>query len=51
VRAESAITEDRPDYTLLLAWNYADAVVRRHAEYLARGGRFIHPIPSARVLS
>ncbi len=50
VRPEGAIREDRPDYTLLLAWNYADAIVKRFADYLAAGGRFIHPIPRARVI-
>lgn len=50
VRAERALYDERPDYALLLAWNYADAIMRRHAGYLANGGRFIHPIPLARVL-
>lgn len=47
---EDAIQHHRPDYTVLLAWNYADAIVGRHAEYIAGGGRFVHPIPFARVL-
>lgn len=50
VRAEGAIREARPDYTLLLAWNYADVIVPRYADYRAGGGRFIHPIPLARVI-
>ena len=50
VREDSWLIEAQPDYTLLLAWNYADAIIRRHADYLRRGGRFIHPIPLARVL-
>ncbi len=51
VRPEEAILAERPDYTLLLAWNYADAIVARYGDYLARGGQFIHPVPIARVLS
>ena len=51
VRPEAAIREERPDYTLLLAWNYADAIVKRFADYLDAGGRFIHPIPRARVIT
>ncbi len=50
VRPDDALTSERPDFALLLAWNYADAIIRRHADYLAAGGRFIHPIPLARVL-
>ncbi len=50
VKPEDAVTREQPDYTVLLAWNFADAIVARHAEYGARGGRFIHPIPLARIL-
>jgi hypothetical protein len=49
VVAEAEVTRRRPDYTLLLAWNYAGAIVRKHAAYTAAGGRFIHPIPLARI--
>ncbi len=50
VRPESALLEELPEYALMLAWNYADAIMRRHADYIARGGRFIHPIPLARLM-
>ncbi|HZP95122.1 MAG TPA: class I SAM-dependent methyltransferase [Candidatus Limnocylindria bacterium] len=50
VRDESAIDAERPDVMLLLAWNYADAIVRRLDGYVARGGRFIHPIPLPRLI-
>jgi len=51
VRPESAIAESRPDAMLLLAWNYADSIVERHPDYLASGGRFIHPIPEPRMIT
>ncbi len=50
IRPEGAILEEHPDFTLLLAWNYADSILRRFAGYVAAGGRFIHPVPLARVL-
>ncbi len=50
IRDETAILDEVPDFTLLLAWNYADSVVPRFAAYTTAGGRFIHPIPYARVL-
>ena len=50
VRDDQALIRERPDYALLLAWNYADDMVRRYSAYTAAGGRFIHPIPMARIL-
>lgn len=50
VVAEERLKADRPDRILLLAWNYADAIVPRYSEYLEAGGRFIHPIPLARLI-
>jgi hypothetical protein len=49
VRAPSALLEDRPDYLLLLAWNFEDEIRAQQAEYSRQGGRFIVPIPSVRI--
>lgn len=50
VRPEGSILEERPDITLLLAWNYVDAILERYSSYVEAGGRFIHPIPLARLV-
>jgi hypothetical protein len=50
VRPEETIRTERPDRTLLLAWNYADDIVRRFSDYVSAGGAFIHPIPLAREI-
>ena len=41
---------DRPDYALLLTWNFADEIMAQQQEYLAGGGQFIVPVPTPEVI-
>jgi hypothetical protein len=43
------LEERRPDYLLLLAWNFARPIIERHAAFRAAGGRFIVPLPRLEV--
>lgn len=49
--APRRLQEDPPDYLLLLAWNFADEIMSQEAEFRARGGRFIIPIPEVQIVS
>lgn len=46
----AAIAERKPDYLVILAWNFADSIIAKNAEFTKHGGRFIVPVPSVRIV-
>ncbi|MCK4732682.1 MAG: methyltransferase domain-containing protein, partial [Methanophagales archaeon] len=47
---EEKFHKDPPNYSLLLAWNYADAILQKEQEYSQKEGKFILPIPKPKVI-
>ena len=45
----SALTENRPDYVLILPWNIADEVCAQLAPLAAQGTRFVTAVPELRI--
>jgi SAM-dependent methyltransferase len=40
----------KPDYLLVLAWNFADSIIAKHKAFSEAGGKFIVPLPTFRVV-
>lgn len=51
VLPSEALYSLRPDYVVILAWNYAEPIMKRHQPYLAAGGTFVVPLPKLRLVS
>jgi hypothetical protein len=39
-----------PDYFLVLPWHFKPGILEREADFLARGGHFIFPMPEIEVV-
>jgi hypothetical protein len=44
------LMSDPPDVLLILAWNFADEIMRQQQAFHDRGGTFVIPIPELRVI-
>jgi len=49
VLPSEAIYDRRPDYLIVLAWNFAEPIMANHRAFSEDGGRFIVPLPNVRM--
>lgn len=49
VVSAQSLYERRPDYVLVLAWNFAQPIIAKHSAFREAGGRFIVPLPAIEI--
>ena len=50
VYSDDHLFKNKPDYALILAWNFAPEIMKNLSAYKKAGGKFIIPIPSPRII-
>jgi len=45
IKHPDTLVEDRPDYTIIFPWNFADEIMEQQKAYTEGGGRFITLVP------
>ena len=44
------ILKEKPDYAIILAWNFAKEIINNNKLFLKNGGKFIIPIPKVKII-
>ena len=50
VLSADELYERKPDYVLILAWNFADPIMKNHKKYSEEIGQFILPMPIPQIV-
>jgi len=48
--SEDRLLQDKPDYGLILAWNFAGEIMKNNEKFKQAGGKFIIPIPEPTII-
>jgi 2-polyprenyl-3-methyl-5-hydroxy-6-metoxy-1,4-benzoquinol methylase len=47
---DEKLIEDKPDYAIIFAWNFAKEIMNNLKEYKESGGKFLIPIPTPKII-
>lgn len=50
VVSPNRIYQDTPDEIVILAWNFAEEIMKQQSDFKEMGGRFVLPVPEVRVI-
>lgn len=50
IKPETEIYNDKPDYILLLAWNFKEEILKKQDKYRQEGGKFILIVPKVEIV-
>ena len=44
------LESDKPDYLIILAWNFAEKIIEKTKDFKEQGGKYIIPIPEVKII-
>ena len=50
ILSSKSLYDLKPDYVLILAWNFAEPIMKKHKKYAIEIGKFIVPMPSPQII-
>lgn len=49
VFSSTELYEKSPDIVVILAWQYADPIIKKHQKYIVNGGKFLTPLAELKI--
>ncbi len=50
VYSDKKLSTHKSDYALVLAWNFAEEIMKNNESYKKNKGKFIIPLPSPKII-